>query len=295
MLRRVLGGDVNLETNFMPKLPEVHGDTGMIEQALVNLTVNARDAMPKGGRLAISTSSRFVSAEEAAHHSHVAPGPFVCLEVADSGCGIEPEHLPRIFDPFFTTKEVGRGTGLGLATLYGIVQQHHGWVGVESEPGRGTTFRIYFPVVTETNADDEAETEIPPALGGDETILVVEDEMSVRDFVCRLLESNGYEVLTAASGTEALDVWRAHHDRIDVLFTDMIMPDGFSGADLARQLRHEDPDLKIIYTSGYSMDFMSRKVSLLAGVNFLQKPYAPQKLVRVVRENLDREVPVEAL
>jgi PAS domain S-box-containing protein len=296
MLRRVLGGDVNLETHFMPKLPEVHGDTGMIEQALVNLTVNARDAMPKGGRLAISTSSRFVGEEEAARRGRsVEPGPFVCLEVADSGCGIAPEHLPRIFDPFFTTKEVGRGTGLGLATLYGIVEQHRGWVGVESEPGHGTTFRIFFPAVTDPKALDEAATEAPPPQGGHETILVVEDEMPVRDFVSRLLTASGYEVLTAATGTEALDVWRENRDRIDVLFTDMIMPDGFSGADLARQLRHEDADLKIIYTSGYSMDFMSRKVSLLAGVNFLQKPYAPEKLIRTVRENLDRQEPVEML
>jgi PAS domain S-box-containing protein len=295
MLRRVLGDDVNLETNFMPKLPEVHGDTGMIEQALVNLTVNARDAMPKGGRLAISTSSRFVGAAEAARHARVEPGPFVCLEVADSGSGIAPEHLPHIFDPFFTTKEVGRGTGLGLATVFGIVEQHHGWVGVESEPGRGTTFRIFFPAVAETKDQDQVETEAPPAAGGHETILVVEDEMPVRDFVTRLLAGRGYEVLTAGTGTEALDVWREHHDRIQMLFTDMIMPDGFSGADLARQLRREDAGLKIIYTSGYSMDFMSRKVSLLPGVNFLQKPYAPQQLIRAVRENLDREEPVAAL
>ena len=295
MLRRVLGEDLNLATNLIPKLPEVQGDTGMIEQALVNLTVNARDAMPKGGRLAISTSSRFVAAEEAARHVRVAPGPFVCLEVADSGSGIAPENLPHIFDPFFTTKEVGRGTGLGLATLYGIVEQHHGWVDVESEPGRGTTFRIFFPAVAEAQALPALETAAPPPRGGDETILVVEDELPVRDFVARLLAGSGYRVLTAATGTEALDVWRENREQIDLLFTDMIMPDGFSGADLARQLRHEDAGLKIIYTSGYSMDFMGRKVSLLPRVNFLQKPYPPQELIRTVRENLDREKSVAAL
>lgn len=288
MLRRVLGDDVDLALNLVPSLPEVRADLGMLEQALVNLTVNARDAMTKGGRLVISTSSRFVKPEEAAQHEGVQPGPFVCLEVADSGCGIAPENLPRIFDPFFTTKEVGRGTGLGLATVYGIVQQHNGWIAVESEPGRGTTFTIFLPVATAKQDLAIAPAEPPPLRGGDETILVVEDEIPVREFVTRMLLDRGYEVLTAATGTEALDVWRRNRDRIDLVFTDMIMPEGISGADLARQLRQEQHDLKILYTSGYSTDFVSRKVDLLPGTNFLQKPYAPQQLIRAVRENLDR-------
>ena len=289
MLERVLGDDVNLATNLIPKLPEIHADAGMIEQALVNLTVNARDAMPKGGRLVIGTSCRFVGGEEAALHPGIAPGPFVCLEVADSGGGIAPEHLARIYDPFFTTKEIGRGTGLGLATVYGIVQQHRGWIGVESEPGRGTTFRIFFPAMGDAKSQTEPEAESLPARGGTETILVVEDEIPVRDFVSRLLKQSGYKVLTAASGTEALAVWREERGRIDMLLTDMIMPDGFSGADLARRLRQEDCALKILYTSGYSMEFVSRKLVLMPGVNFLQKPYTPDELIRVVRENLDRE------
>ena len=289
MLQRVVGDDVNLATNLIPRLPEIHADSGMIEQVLVNLAVNARDAMPKGGRLVVSTSSRFVGKEEADLHSGTAPGPFVCLEVADCGSGIAPEHLARIYDPFFTTKEIGRGTGLGLATVYGIVQQHRGWIAVESEPGRGTTFRVFFPAVADADDLPEPEEEAPPACGGTETILVVEDEIPVRDFVSRLLRQSGYEVLTAASGIEALAVWREEHERIDMLLTDMIMPDGFSGADLARRLRQENPRLTIVYTSGYSMDFVGRKLVLMPGINFLQKPYMPAELIRTVRENFDRE------
>lgn len=288
ILHRVLGDDVNLAMNLVPSLPEVRADMGMLEQVLVNLTVNARDAMTKGGRLVISTSSRFVKPEEAARHEGAQPGPFVCLEVADSGCGIDPENLSRIFDPFFTTKEVGRGTGLGLATVYGIIQQHNGWIEVESQRGRGTTFTIFLPVATVKQDLATAAAEPPPLRGGDETILVVEDEVPVREFVTRMLLDRGYEVLTAATGTEALDVWRRNRDRIDLVFTDMIMPEGISGADLARQLRQEQHDLKILYTSGYSTDFVSRKVDLQPGTNFLQKPYAPQQLIRAVRENLDR-------
>jgi CheY-like chemotaxis protein len=287
MLQRVLGNDVEMTANLAPSLPTISADAGMIEQALVNLTVNARDAMPAGGRFVIATSCRFVGEEEAALQSNVIPGSFVCLEIADSGCGIAPEHLPRIYDPFFTTKEVGRGTGMGLATVHGIVQQHRGWITVESEPGGGTTFRIFFPAVADTITPVQVRAEAPPARGGSETILVVEDEIPVREFVSRLLKSSGYEVLTAASGIEALAVWREDHERIDMLITDMIMPDGFSGADLARRLHKEDSSLKIIYTSGYSMDFVSRKLVLMPGVNFLQKPYLPDELIRTVRENLD--------
>jgi two-component system cell cycle sensor histidine kinase/response regulator CckA len=287
MLRSVLGGDVTFETDLMRNLPEAYCDTAMIEQALVNLAVNARDAMPKGGRFVLSTKTRFVDAAEATRHRGVQVGPFVCLEAADSGCGIARENLPRIFDPFFTTKAVGRGTGLGLATLYGIVVQHRGWVDVESEPGQGSIFRLYLPAIpgAETATEQDAAPELPAT--GDETILLVDDQLDVRDFIARVLANNGYEVLTAASGIEAIEVWRANRDRIQMLLTDMIMPGGLSGADLARQLRGDVPGLKVIYTSGYSMDFISRKVALQPGINFLQKPYTPGQLTRAIRESFD--------
>jgi PAS domain S-box-containing protein len=289
MIQRVVGQDVNVVTNLIPNPPEIHGDAGMIEQALVNLSVNARDAMPKGGRLVISTNIRMVGDEEASPLTGAVAGPVVCLEVADSGTGIAPEHLPQIYDPFFTTKEVGRGTGLGLATVYGIVQQHRGWITVESELGRGTIFRIHFPALVDAHALASSEPDPLPARGGNETILVVEDEIPVGNFVARLLRQHGYDVLTASSGIEALEVMEKESERIDMVLTDMIMPDGFSGADLARRLRDEHPHITIIYTSGYSMDFVGRKLVLLPGVNFLQKPYPPEDLIRLVRENLDRE------
>ena len=288
MIGRVVGRDVDVVADLSPKLPEIHADAGMIEQALVNLAVNSRDAMPNGGRMIISTSVRLVNDEEAARHSNVVPGPYVSLGFADSGCGIASEHLPRIYDPFFTTKEVGRGTGLGLATVYGIVQQHHGWIAVESEPGRGTMFRIHFPALANANDVAELEPVASPARGGSETILVVDDEASVRDFVSRILRQAGYEVLTSASGAEALAVWREKRDRIDMLLTDMIMPGGVSGSDLGMALREDNPQLTIVYTSGYSVGFMGRKIVLIPGANFVQKPYPPDDLIRIVRENLDR-------
>ncbi len=287
MLRRVLGEHNSLVTHFVPHLPDVKADKGMIEQILLNLTVNARDAMPKGGRLVVTTSTRFVSEKEAACHADVATGPFVCLEVADSGCGIAPEDLPRIFDPFFTTKEIERGTGLGLATVYGIVRQHCGWVEVDSDRGRGTTFRIFLPAVT-IELYPEEPVELEPARGGSETILVVEDETPVRDFVCRTLTQSGYRVLLACSGTEAIDVWRQRREEIDLVLTDMVMPEGISGADLGKRLRTDGDDVKVIYTSGYSTEFVGRTIALQPGVNFLQKPYQSQQLIRTVRAYLDQ-------
>lgn len=289
MLCRVLGEPISLATHFGPKLPAVRGDAGMIEQVLLNLTVNARDAMPKGGRLVMTTSARTVTDTEAAQHPDVTAGPFICLEVADSGCGIPPENLPHIFEPFFTTKEVGCGTGLGLATVYGIIQQHKGWIEVDSERGRGTTFRIFLPAVTApAGAPAEAGADDQPVRGGSETILLVEDESPVRDFVSRVLRQNGYEVLSAGSGGEALDVWERNRGRIDLVLTDMVMPEGMSGPELARRLQSDTEDVKVIYTSGYSTDFIGRNVTLIPGVNFIQKPFQTQQLVRTVRDYLDQ-------
>jgi two-component system cell cycle sensor histidine kinase/response regulator CckA len=207
----------------------------------------------------------------------------------DTGCGIEPENLPHIFEPFFTTKEVGRGTGLGLATVYGILKQHQGWVEVESELNAGTTVHVFFPGSDEPAAVKEETTVQPAVAGGTETILVVEDEPPVRDLVCKILRSYGYQVLEAATGATALEVWREHGETVDLLLTDIVMPDGMTGRDLAEKVQADKPGLKAIFTSGYSSDIVGKDFILQEGLNFLQKPYQPQKLASAVRKCLDGE------
>jgi two-component system, cell cycle sensor histidine kinase and response regulator CckA len=286
MLHRLLGDDVVLESNFADRLPHVEADVGMIDQILMNLSVNARDAMPKGGRLSIAT--RVVSIDDAyvQQHPDARPGQFVCLQVSDTGCGMDRATLARIFEPFFTTKEVGKGTGLGLATVYGIVKQHQGWIEVISQPGAGSTFKVYFPgsdkpleAAAERAGDDKIS-------GGHETILVVEDEPVLRELARMILKDYNYKVLEASSGLEALQVWEKHKGRIDLLLTDMVMPQGMSGRELAERLRRQKPDLKVIYTSGYSSDVMGHE-NATREIKFLQKPYPPPELAQAVRECLD--------
>jgi PAS domain S-box-containing protein len=287
MLRRILGEDIKLEAKLAPGLALVHADRGMVEQILLNLTVNSRDAMPRGGRLTIATTAGEVDAAQAQEDPDATPGPCVVLTVSDTGSGISPEALPHIFEPFYTTKEVGKGTGLGLATIYGIAKLHGGWVNVTSEVGRGTTFRIYFPAATAARpapavAPIEAEIE-----HGTETILVVEDEQPVRTLIASLLSQWNYQVIEAGSAQDATDAWQMHKERIDLLLTDMVMPD-ISGRELADRLTAEKPGLKVIYTSGYSIDLAGRGIALTEGVNFLQKPYAAHRLARAVRESLNQ-------
>jgi len=215
------------------------------------------------------------------------PGRYVCVTVSDTGCGIPPENLRRIFEPFFTTKEVGKGTGLGLATVYGIVKQHQGWIEVESRFGRETTFRVYLP---ESSEKTKREVELPPDFkvhGGTETILVVEDEQPVRELVCSMLQSHGYKILAAESGVRALEIWREHRNEIALLLTDVVMPDRLSGRELAEQFWAEQPSLKVIFTSGYSADVVGKDWILRHGSNYLQKPYRPRQLAQAVRECLD--------
>lgn len=287
MLGRILGEDIALQLNYSPQPALVQADAGMIEQVLLNLAVNSRDAMPKGGLLAIKISTLDVDARRLAEHSEGHTGHFICLSVSDTGCGIAPENLRRIFEPFFTTKEVGKGTGLGLATVYGIVKQHQGWIEVKSEIGKGTGFKVFLPrsVATAGRADG------PPAekaiRRGTETILVVEDEAPVRELVCELLAQNGYRILQAESGVKALQVWRESKDSIDLLLTDLVMPDRLNGRELAEKLRAEQPKLKVIFTSGYSEDVVGKDFVLRAGLNYLQKPYHPRKLALAVRDCLD--------
>ena len=288
MLRRILGEDVQLQLEADLRLPLIRGDISMLEQVLLNLAVNARDAMPKGGRLGIVTTWQSIDETLARHRNQEATaGDYVILTVSDTGCGISPEHLPHIFEPFFTTKEVGKGTGLGLATVYGIVKQHRGWIEVLSSLDLGTTFRIFLPASSDRSAqalDAAADTSLP---AGTETILIVEDEPSLRLLVANLLQSCGYTVWVAASGRAALEMWQEVKGQVQLLLTDIIMPDGITGRELADRLTEEKPGLKVIYTSGYSAALIGKDPFLVEGVSFLQKPYSPVKLARLVRQRLD--------
>jgi len=219
----------------------------------------------------------------------LAPGLYVRLTVSDTGQGIPAENLPHIFEPFFTTKEVGKGTGLGLATVYGIVQQHRGWINVTSEPGQGTTFNIYLPAVAGGLTEPSGELGPAKLPQGTETIFVVEDATAVRTIVCQTLRRCGYNILQAESGREALEVWPQYKDQVDLLLTDIVMPNGLTGFELARQLQASKAGLKVIYTSGYSGDLAGNRSTLVEGLNFLQKPYSPQKLAEAVRRNLDQK------
>jgi signal transduction histidine kinase/CheY-like chemotaxis protein len=289
MLQRLLGETITLEFSPPLEIPLVQADAGMIEQILMNLAVNARDAMPKGGSLLITTSLVEIGAEYVSKHPEARQGSFVCLTVTDTGCGMDEATMSRIFEPFFTTKEVGKGTGLGLATVYGIVKQHEGWIEVASQPTAGTTFIVYFPAITAPVASKApnaaAETTVPR---GTETILVVEDEPVLRDMAHVILEDCGYRILEARSGVEALQIWKLHGGSIDLLLTDMIMPEGISGMDLAQRLLKMDPSLRVVFASGYSMDDMDTDFVRNGHATFLQKPYTHISLAQTVRACLDR-------
>jgi PAS domain S-box-containing protein len=290
LLQRLLGEDISLTSRHAANLPAIRADTGMIEQVLLNLAVNSRDAMPQGGKLTIITGTAMIEREAMGKGADFAPGLYVRLTVTDTGTGIAPENLPHIFEPFFSTKEVGKGTGLGLATVHGIVLQHEGRITVASEVNQGTTFQIYFPALPGKKASEPVApvTPVTPELpAATETILVVEDEHIVRLTVCTILQRLGYTVLSATSGREAIRVWRKNQEQIQLLLTDIIMPDGMTGFELARQLQAERPALKVIYTSGYSGDLADKRMTLIEGANFLQKPYAPQRLAAALRANLD--------
>jgi CheY-like chemotaxis protein len=291
MTERLIGENITLEFQPPEQLPPVQGDSGMIEQVLLNLSVNARDAMPQGGTLAISLEAMTVDAVFAERHPQARVGRFVRLRVTDTGTGMDTETLGHIFEPFFTTKEVGKGTGLGLATVYGIVKQHDGWVEVSSEPGKGATFDILFPAINEASATSKKEASPDDALvaGGTETILIVEDEEILREMANEILQNYGYNILEASSGREAFDVWNRHTDEIHLLLTDMVMPEGISGVQLAERLLTDRPDLKIILTSGYSSNEVNAELLARARARFLQKPYSHNDLAKIVRDCLDKD------
>ena len=287
MLERLLGARIALQ--FVPArdLPAVYGDVGMMEQVLLNLGVNARDAMPRGGQLVISTARRTIDEPYVQRNPEARAGDFVCLSVGDTGCGIEPEILPRIFEPFFTTKEVGKGTGLGLATVYGIVRQHQGWIEVESQVGRGTRFDVFLPASSRAAAPWVESVASAEARGHGETILIAEDELALRRLAVRVLRNLGYEVLEAASGMEAIRVWEQHGRKVDLLLADLVLPDSMTGRELAKQMAAHASGLKVIYTSGYNPEMGETSFVFREGTNFLQKPYEPRKLAKAIRDCLD--------
>jgi PAS domain S-box-containing protein len=287
MLRRILGEDIQIQFKFAMESLFIHADAGMMDQVLLNLTVNARDAMPKGGRLVIETSAVDFDESVIGQTAQARPGSFVCLSVSDTGYGIPKENLSRIFEPFFTTKEVGKGTGLGLATLFGIVQQHQGWVNVYSEVGQGTTFRIFLPRLANMSSQKSEQPKQSVMRGGNESILLVEDDAFLHASVRKILSHLGYHVLDAANGVEALAVWKQNRDSIHLLLTDLVMPGGITGIDLAARLLKKNPKLKVIYASGYSAEVAGKDFPLEEGINFLIKPFQALKLAQTVRERLD--------
>jgi two-component system cell cycle sensor histidine kinase/response regulator CckA len=288
MLRRLIGEDIDLVSVRGKDLWNVKADPGQIEQVIVNLAVNSRDAMPQGGKLTIETVNVVLDETYARGHQYVSPGSYVMLAVSDTGRGMDEGTLARIFEPFFTTKELGKGTGLGLSTVYGIVKQSGGHINVYSEPGIGTTFKMYFPLVEETVTDISKAGALPSEeLRGSETILVVEDEELVREMIREILVQYGYTVLEARSGGEAVDLCSRHQGTIHLMLTDVVMP-GMNGVELSKRLAPIQPEMRVLFMSGYTADAIVHQGVLDSGIAFIQKPFAIASLTHKVREVLDK-------
>ncbi len=286
LLRRLIGEDVELIIALDPLPGPVQADQVQVQQILMNLVVNARDAMPKGGKLTIETTNVALDNEYSRIYPEVQPGKYVMFAVSDTGKGMDPQTILRIFEPFFTTKEKGLGTGLGLATVYGIVKQHRGHIAVYSEPGRGTTFKVYFPLAEFLPDSSALSGDVGPRPSGQETVLVVEDEETVRNLVCEALGVLGYHTLSASEPGEAIDICRIHNGQIDLLLTDVVLPDT-DGRSLFNSLSAMRPDLKVLYVSGYTENFIVRHGVLDKGVHFLHKPFDVDSLARMVRKIID--------
>lgn len=286
MLQRIIGEDIRLQLVLHPRPLPLYADPGMLDQVLMNLAVNARDAMPRGGELVLETSGVVVDESQAALRPGIVAGPYARLCVRDTGCGIPPEVLPHIFEPFFTTKDPGKGTGLGLATVYGIVEQHRGWIEVRSRPGQGATFEIYLPLHAKAAAQEPVATR-PKPRGGSETVLLVEDDERLRQITRIALERHGYRVWDAADAAGALRLWNQLGPSVQLLLTDLVMPGPMNGRELARHLREQHPHLKVILFSGYSPELAGRVLELEPGQAFLSKPFAPEELLHLMRQVLD--------
>jgi len=286
MLPRLLGEDIAISTSLSPELGMVKADQGQIEQVIMNLAVNARDAMPEGGKLRIETANVELDQAYAWQHAGAKPGHYVMLAVIDSGVGIDPDTLSHIFEPFFTTKEVGKGTGLGLATVYGVVKQSGGYIWVDSKPGQGASFQIFLPRVAEPAIQVTATEPLTEAKGGSETILLVEDSEPLRKLTQSFLESHGFRVLVAQDGDEAMRVETQHSGKIDLLLTDVVMP-GINGRILAEKLLPKQPGMRVLYISGYTDSFVGRHGVLEQGMVLLHKPFTEEVLIRKVRDILD--------
>lgn len=288
MLRALLGESISVELQLAEDLPAVDADEGMMEQVLMNLAMNSRDAMPRGGRLTISTAERKVDERYARRIREARPGRYVAFRVSDTGTGMTRETQAHIFEPFFTTKDIGKGTGLGLATIYGIVKQHHGWIEMETKEGAGTTFTILLPVSENPAEPQKGRNALDNLPRGTETVLVVEDEEPLRNLVTAVLRHAGYTVFDASTGAEALEIWSRHRRRIDLLLTDVMMPEGMSGRELAERILRDEPNLRVMFTSGYPMEAIGGDLAK-SGHAFLQKPYNPASLTQMVRECLDTD------
>jgi two-component system cell cycle sensor histidine kinase/response regulator CckA len=289
MLRRIIGEHISIEVEIAPDLPPIFADATSVDQVIMNLALNSRDAMPDGGRLTIQAFAVELDKINEARQPNAKPGSYVCLSMKDDGEGMDKPTLERVFEPFFTTKELGKGTGMGLATVYGVLQQHDGWIEVDSTRGIGTEVRVFFPA-SETGVVEERGTRITKAVENAVpagfTILVVEDEQMLREFVCNALTSIGYRVLSAANGQEALKIWEAHREEIDLLLTDVVMPGLPSGRQLEQQLTSDKPDLKVIFTSGYSEEVLGMDSDDGPRHGFLAKPYFTESLARTVATQL---------
>jgi len=287
LLRRVIGEDVALRMALGAPEAAVLADSGQIEQLLMNLATNARDAMPGGGQLGLETGRARIDDEFIRQHGYGKRGEYLLVTVSDTGQGMDAETRRRAFEPFFTTKEVGRGTGLGLASVYGIVKQHGGFIALDSSPGQGATFRIYLPLVEGAPRPlAAAGRELEPR-GGRETVLVAEDDPAVRSLTCRELQAAGYAVVAARDGQEAIDLLERQGERVDLLIVDVVMPRK-NGKEVVEQARRLRPAVKVLYTSGYPADTIQVRTVLEEGLSFLAKPAAPGDLLRKVREVLDR-------
>jgi len=286
MLRRIIGEDIVLANLLAEDLGRIKADPGQIEQVLINLVVNARDAMPSGGKITIETAHVVLDEEHARDQTDLPSGPYVELSISDTGIGMAPEVRDRIFEPFFTTKEKGKGTGLGLSTVYGIVKQSGGDICVFSEPGKGTTFKIYLPIANEPLKERKGKVVEEKMPRGKETILIVEDFEEVRELAVEVLERQGYKLLKAGNGNETLQICKGYKDQIHLMVTDVVMP-GMSGRELADRIKSFHPGMKILYTSGYADDTVVRYGVPMEGVNYLQKPFTMEGLARKVREVLD--------